>query len=338
MKVELLTAKAKPVFNWNPVDGNTLTASVDATESFRFHLHATDVDGLSNTAAEEFEFVVRPDQNPTIVIENPRRNEDRTPEATIPLQAVAEDDFGIDSLKLIVDRVGDKKHWEIPLVDAAAAVNSTQWNHIDSTGDLQRFRANFAWELASLQGAQLKSGDVLEYYAAVKDNFSLNGQTHPAVASGKLRIVIISQDELNAKITQELENIAEATATLKQSQGMTQKQTAGLAKEVAGKPQMDNADKVAADRLAGQQSTLAAQTKSLANKLTDIQTQMAENKSPNQELKDTVKDVGNLLNSTAENPMKNAAGDINNAKQSDAKDDRDKNLADAQISQAKGPG
>ena len=49
--------------------------------------------GYANTAAEEFEFVVRPDQNPTIMIENPRRNEDRTPEAAVPLQAVAEDDF-----------------------------------------------------------------------------------------------------------------------------------------------------------------------------------------------------------------------------------------------------
>ena len=49
---------------------------------------------------------------------------------------------------------------------------------------------------------------------------------------------------------------------------------------------------------------------------------MDENKSNNQELKDTARDVGNLLNSAAENPMKNAAGDINNAKQADAKEDR----------------
>ena len=98
---------------------------MEASESFRFHLHATDTDGLSNTAAEEFEFVVRPDQYPTIVIENPRRNEDRTPESVVPLQAVAEDDFGVQSLKLVVDRVGDKKHWEVPLVTNAAALAGT---------------------------------------------------------------------------------------------------------------------------------------------------------------------------------------------------------------------
>jgi hypothetical protein len=332
---ELLSAKAKPIFSWAAIDGNVATATVTATESFRFHLHATDIDGLSNTAAEEFEFVVRPDQNPTVMIENPRRNEDRTPEATIPFQAVAEDDFGIDSLKLVVDRIADKKHWEIPLVDKAAAVAGTQWNRVDANGELLRYRANYAWDLSALKDAQLKSGDVLEYYALVKDNYQLNGQSHAPVPSGKLRIVIISQEEFSNKITDELSTIAEQTAGLKQTQGTTQRQTAELAKEVAGKAAMDAADKVAADRLAGQQSTIASQTKSLANKLTDLQQRMAENKSTNQELKDTAKDVGNLLNSAAENPMKNAAGDINNAKQSAAKEDRDQALSDAQASQAK---
>jgi hypothetical protein len=333
--VELLSGKTRPQFIWAPVNGNSVTAAVTATESFRFHLHAIDTDGLSNTAAEEFEFVVRPDQSPSVMIENPRRNEDRTPEATVPFQAVAEDDFGIDSLKLVVDRVGDKKHWEIPLVTTGAASAGTQWNRVDAAGDLLRYRANYAWDLTALQDAQLKSGDVLEYYALVKDNYELNGQSHAPVASGKLRIVIISQDEFDTKITDELSSIAEQTAALKQSQRMTQRQTATLSKEVAGKAAMDDADKVAADRLANQQSTIASQTKSLANKLTEMQSRMVENKSSNQELKDTARDVGDLLTSAAENPMKNAAGQINTARQAPAKPDRDQALTDAQTSQAK---
>jgi hypothetical protein len=335
VSVELLSGKGKPVFIWNKANGNVISGSLQAGESFRFHLHATDEDGLTNTAAEEFEFVVRPDQSPSVMIENPRRNEDRTPEATVPFQAVAEDDFGIDWLKLVVDRVGDKKHWEIPLVNGAMASSGIQWNRVDASGDLQRYRANYSWDLSALKNAQLKSGDVLEYYALVSDNYLLNGQTHPPVASGKLRIVIISQEEFNNKITDELSTVAEQTAALKQTQGVTQRQTAALAKEVAGKAAMDDADKVAADRLTNQQSTLASQTKSLANKLAEIQNRMVENKSTNQELKDTARDVGALLNNAAENPMKAAAGDINTAKQTSAKPDREQALADAQTSQAK---
>ena len=85
------------------------------------------------------------------------------------------------------------------------------------------------------------------------------------MATGKLRITIISQEEFSNKVADELSSVAEQTAALKQSQGVTQRQTAELAKEIAGKPEMDTADKVAADRLAAQQSTVASQTKSLAN-------------------------------------------------------------------------
>jgi hypothetical protein len=348
INVEVLLEKAKdkaadklaekvpsPTFKWDAPVGNTVTATVDATQSFHFHLHATDVDGLSNTAAEEMEFLVRPDQNPTIVIENPRRNEDRTPDATVPVQMVAEDDFGITSLKLVVDRVADKKHWEIPLVANTAAVPGIQWNRVDSNSDLQRYRANFSWDLASLKDAQLKAGDVLEFYALVQDNFLLGSQTHAPVASGKLRIAIISHEQDDAKTTDALASAAEQITTLKQLQNTTQKQTEQLAKDLAGKPQMDKADQAAADRLANQQGTLAAQTKSLATKLGDLQTRMEENKSTNADLKTTTKDVKDLLNSAAENPMKNAAGDINNSKQEPAKDDRDKDLSDAKASQLK---
>lgn len=333
--VELLTARAKPVFHWVAPVETAVTATVEATESFRFHLHGTDTDGFTNTAAEEFEFQVNPDTNPTIVIENPRRNEDHTPDAVVPLQALAEDDFGITSLVLMVDRVNDKKHWEMPLVRNSTAVEGTQWNRVDTNGDLQRFRENYAWDLAVLKDAKLKSGDVLEYYAVVTDNYNLNGQTHPGVPSGKLRIAIISHDEYDAKKRDELSAVAEQVAALKQSQGTTQRQTSELAKETAGKAALDNADKAAIDRLAGQQGTLAAQTQSLAAKLGDMQAEMAENKSTNQELKDIAKNAGNLLNSAAENPMKNAAGDINSAKQADNKDQRSQDLADAQSGQAK---
>jgi hypothetical protein len=333
--VESLTPKSTAVFKWDAPVGNTVTALLDATESVRFHLHATDTDGLKNTAAEEYELVVRPDQNPTVVIENPRRNEDRTPQAVIPLQAVAEDDFGITSLVLVVDRMGDKKHWEIPLVQKSQAVAGTQWSRLDGASDLLRFRANYSWDLSALADAQLKPGDVLEYYAVVKDNYVLNNALHAPVPSGKLRLTIISQEEFTNKIVDQLNTVAEQVTTIKQTQTTTQKQTTGLAREIAGKPALDNADKTAADRLSAQQSTIASQTKSVAGKLAEIQQQMAENKSTNSDLKDTARDVGNLLNSAAENSMKNAAGDISDSKQQPSKDDRDQKFSDAQSDQTK---
>jgi hypothetical protein len=340
--VESLTPKSTASFKWDAPRGNVITALMDATDSIRFHLHATDTDGLMNTAAEEYEITVRPDQNPTVMIDNPRRNEDRTPQAVIPLQVLADDDFGITTASLIVNRVGDKKHWEIPLVQNSAAVAPAQWTRVDpNTGNssdvLLHFKAGYSWDLSALKSdtkdAALRPGDVLEYYVQVKDNYEYHGTGHAPVASGKLRLTIISQEELTNKIINELSTVAEQVTTIKQTQGTTQKQTAGLAKEVQGKPALDNADKAASDRLAAQQSTVASQTLSVAGKLADIQQEMVENKSANQDLKDTARDVGSLLTSAAESPMKHAADDISAAKPA-AKDDRDQKLADAQNHQA----
>ena len=80
-----------------------------ARQSLRFHIRATDTDGFPNNALEEYELIVRPDQTPTVQIENPRRNEERTAVSVVPLQGVAEDDYGIQWLKLIVDRVAATK-------------------------------------------------------------------------------------------------------------------------------------------------------------------------------------------------------------------------------------
>src|ERR1019366_108883 len=196
----------------------------------------------------------------------------------------------------------------------AKPTDATTWTRMDSTGDLLRFRASFPWDLAALKDAKLQPGDVLEYFALVQDNFALNGATHAPVPSGRLRISIISQE----------------IAEVKSSQTRTQRETAGLARDTKDKPNFDPADKVAADRLVNQQSTAASQAKQLSGKLDEIGQQLAENKSPNQELKDTARDVGDPLNKTAEGPMKDAAGQVNSAKQTSSKDDRNQQMQQAQ--------
>jgi hypothetical protein len=334
VSIELLTPKVKPIFQWRPAAGDTVTAMVDAPESFRFRLHAVDADGFSNTAAEEYEFAVRPDQLPKVLIENPRGNEDRTPDSIVPLQILAEDDFGVQAITLVVDRIGDKKHWEIPLVRSAAALAGIQWNQVDSTSELRRFRASLAWDLSALQNAQLHSGDVLEYYTMVKDNYEYNGDSHAPVASGKLRITIISQDEFTNEITDALTTAAEQAGALKKTQMATQLQTQQLAKEIAGKSALDPADKAAADRLASQEGTIASQTKSLSQSLTELQSRIDQNKSTDPQLKDTAREVGDLLNSAAENSMKDAVADLNTVRDSSAKSDRNKSIGDALSTQA----
>ena len=308
-------AKAPPI-EWSKVSDSTVIGKWTPTESLRFHVVGTDTDGFQNSGLEEYEVIVRPDQQPTVQIENPRRNEERTPVAVVPLQAVAEDDYGITSLKLVVDRLGDKKHWEVDLVKDAAPLSGINWNRVESAGDRLRHRATYTWDLAKLDGATpLKPGDVLEYHLQVRDNYNLNNQTHAPVPSGKLRITIVSQEQFTDIVTNEMRQVAQAVGDIHKKQGRTKEETADLAKETEKKPAFDPADKAVADRLGNQQGTSAAQAKQAAGKLEAIRQKMDENKSPANDLKQLANDVKDLLNNAAENPMKDAAAKISSAAQ-----------------------
>ena len=316
VKIQPLAADAKaPAMEWQRAGDSTVVGKWVAAESVRFHVIATDTDGFNNSGLEEYEVIVRPDQNPLVQIEIPRRNEERTPVANVPLQAVAEDDYGINAMKLIVDRLGDKKHWEIELVNNSKPVEGVAWNRIEGAGDRLRFRGNYTWDLSKLDSAGLRPGDVLEYYLQVQDNFKLNNASHAAVPSGKLRITIVSQEQFTDIITGEMRQAADAIRAVHQRQGSTKEETTQLAKDTEKKPQLDEADKAVAERLSNQQGTAAAQAKQIAGKLEAVQQRMEENKSPATEIKQLANDVKDTLNNVAENPMKDAAAQIASAPQ-----------------------
>ena len=321
VQLQSLTETTNPAavvhIDWNRSDPAAAIATFTAGQSLRFHLIATDTDGFRNSGLEEYELIVRPDQNPTVQIENPRRNEERTAQSLIPLMAVADDDFGIRSATLIVDRLGDKKHWEIPLVANASPNQGVRWTRIDSSAQRQRFGLEYGWELKQLADANLKSGDVLEYFIQVQDNYAIGASVHPPVPSGKLRITLISQEELANRVTDELRTLAGQINEIRNTQTRTKEETENLARETKDRPELNTADRAAAERLANQQSTAASQTKQVAGKMDAILQRLQENRSTSGELTQIANDVRDQLNQTAENPMKEAANDLNSARQPD---------------------
>src|SRR5204862_7636791 len=103
-------------------------------------VRATDADGFQNTGTQEFDLVVREDAMPTVQIEEPRRSEDRTPEASFPVRVVAEDDYGISQAQLVVRRIGG---------EAAAAGSQAPGNEIViELVDGKQVGANVSWNLA----------------------------------------------------------------------------------------------------------------------------------------------------------------------------------------------
>ena len=97
---------ALPELDWQ-IDGATATATWAARETARFRVEALDRDGFTNAALGEYEVAVRPDREPSVVLEQPARNERRTADATVPLIGVAGDDFGLAFVELVVREVAE---------------------------------------------------------------------------------------------------------------------------------------------------------------------------------------------------------------------------------------
>lgn len=295
-----------PPVSWVKPTPSTAVGTWAADQSMRFRVHAIDADYFENTGLEEYEITVRPDQLPSVIIEIPRGNEDRTPVAVVRLEALAEDDFDISTMTLVVDRPADKKHWEIPL---------SNWQRVDARGERRRFRVKYDWELAQLPDAALKPGDVLEYHVQVTDNYDLNGARHEPAVSGRLRINIISQEALSIQITDAMRALAERVRQVQNTQNRTQQETASLRKETEGKPALDAGERTALNRLTEQQSTMVSQTRQLAGQMADLERRLEDNRSDNQELRDIAREVRRGLTETAENPMTSAAHRLSEAAQ-----------------------
>ncbi len=314
----------------DPADKRLAIITFSPRQSAEFRVKAIDTDEFTNESTESYQFTIRPDQNPVVLIEIPRGNEERTAVSAFGVQAVAEDDYGIKVATLNAERLGDHHQWKIKLVDNAVPLKDVSWNKIDGNAELQRFRMNYTWDLAQLEGGNLQPGDVIEYCIAVTDNFALDGKTHDPVLSGKLRITIISQEQLNTKAAEAIRNVATQVGDAIKAQDHAKADTKALLEGTQKKDNFDAADKNTAEQLANQQAAVASQDKQLAKKLDDLNKMLDENKSPAQDLKDTAKDVSAMLNRTADGPQKDATDKIADAKDNPTpKDQRNEKLADA---------
>lgn len=313
-----------PKTKWDRSGESTAVGSFAASESMRFIVRATDEDGFQNTGTEEYELIVREDGMPTVQIEEPRRSEDRTPNAAFPLKVVAEDDYGVARAQLVVQRLNvnkddpadsqGKHNWAIDLVNVKDLAENTSWTPVDNTAERKRFRLEHLWSLEKLAGANLKPGDVLEYYIQVKDNFLLDGKEHDWVPSGKLRVTIISHEQMEKQDIAAAEQVHNEINQIKRNV-LTQK-TEGeqLAQNVKETGKFDPADEKQTERLANEQATAAQQTKQTASKLSNLLERMKQNKTSEKGLQQAAEQAGKQLEQTAEGAMKEANRDLNQAK------------------------
>ena len=320
--VQAVGDSAQPELTWVG-DGAGATATFVADATLRFTLTATDRDGFTGESPQAVEVVVRPDALPGVTIENPRRSESRTAVSVVPLVVTVDDDYGFRDVSLVARKLADPQRPEsgyevvVPLYAADGAAAGVTATPAGEASDRVRLRLAHDWDLAGVsdpQGGPLRAGDVLEYFVRATDNYERDGTYHEPVESGKLRITVISQEELSQQVIKDLRNVKDQIAATKGGQDRTLRETAELGESAKDKPALDEADREAAERLGRQQSATAAGTKRLGDKVAEIGQRLEENKTTADDLKGLTKDVEKSLNDTAEGPMKQAAADLDQAK------------------------
>ena len=338
-----------PQMTWGKEGNDGYAAAWVATSSFRFRVNARDENGYSNSVAEEFEVISRPDQQPIIQLESPRRSEERTAESLVPVAASVEDDYGISAValeaRIVPTNAADNppanpastQPVSLPLVEAGkVSAPDTTFAASDTDSRRHRYLLKYPWKLLTFPSSLLRPGDVIEFQLAARDNYELNGETHPLVKTPTLRITIISQTQLLERVYDELRQVASGLDELRIRQDRLRGDTAQLQQDLAAKGAPDKADEAVAARIAEQQARAASQAKEAALRLAAISTRLAENASPNQQLQNTTANASRVMDAAADAAMKPAANDVKQAGGHDLpKDRRDEVLRGAQKQQRK---
>lgn len=293
-----------------------------ARESLRIRLEATDERGIRSASAREIPVAVKTDALPRIVIENPRDAGDRTADAVVPLAALVEDDFGLDWVSLCVTRVGSEgAEAVIPLVAGGERRGdraTVEWNVLDGDGTVRRFRLRDVLplrELAAAAGATseataLEPGTILEIWLRGQDNYEIDGVRHPTVESQRVRLRIISQEQLTARAMDELRAARSAVVQARNATDRSRSEAGDLARDLAEKQTSDEADRAIARRLQQQQSGAASMVRQAADRLEQLAERLAENRpdvdTAGDPLRELAGEVSEQLRETAGESMRAA--------------------------------
>lgn len=333
-----------PEVAWEKQNASGYVGKWQATQSSRFRVSAEDEYGYTNSSAEEYELIVRPDQQPVIQLESPRRSEERTAEATVPLLASIEDDYGVNQVTIEARHIPvgaattqPANPSVLPLIDASKpATESAVVEAADSEAQRVRSRLKYPWKLVTFPSAILKPGDVIEFQLTATDTYLMNGQTHPAVRTPPLRISIVSQEQLLQRVYDELRQVATQVSDVKIRQDRLRSDTEQLRQDTKDKEKPDEADRAVASRIAEQETRAASQVGELSERLGATAAKLEENASPSKDLGTAVKATEKLLDRASQESMRPAAGNVKQAgDENQSRQQREESLKSASQSQKK---
>ncbi len=135
-----------------------LTANLVVSKDGSYRIALNDVDGLSNDGDTEYFIRMLNDRPPDVRILRPAGDKKVSPLEEVPIEARADDDYGVRSLELVIKSAGGKE--KVVPIDSRPPRIATDAR----SGGRGRWR-----HTVFLEDLSVKPGDVVTYYARATD-------------------------------------------------------------------------------------------------------------------------------------------------------------------------
>ncbi|MDR3634404.1 MAG: DUF4175 domain-containing protein [Isosphaeraceae bacterium] len=170
-------------------------------ESTPFWFDLRDTEGFRSREAVRIDLRAVRDEAPRVVIDEPANDRDVPAQATVPVTFSVDDDFGIQSARLLykVARGDSEPSQEValPLFDGQGRAR----------GPLKHHEVHYAWNLAPLK---LTPGAVITFHAEARDFDSLKGPN--LGKSRELRLRVLTDEDISRQLDDQRREIREAAA------------------------------------------------------------------------------------------------------------------------------
>ena len=169
-----------------------LSAEFNLKESTSFWFELLDTEGFKNREATRYDVRAIRDEAPRVVIDEPANDKDVTATAIVPVTFTVDDDFGIQSARILykVSSGGSEPVQEVvlPLWDSSSEPDQ-------GTASVKHKTVKYAWDLAPLK---LGPGAVISFHADARDFDSIKGPN--LGKSREVHLRIITEEEMRRQL------------------------------------------------------------------------------------------------------------------------------------------
>ena len=291
---------ATAVFGQGPIvtlraEDNTrqrLRGTFDIRTSDTFDIHLVGKDGFENRDRRRYPIVAKPDEVAQVVIVEPKSVIEVTPDGSVKLRIEADDDFGLDTLKL-------RYHIESSQLD-------DEWDLTDSldvrtSAGRKTAIVSPLWSLAPLG---LQAGDLVRYHAEATDNFVLDGERHAPSVSPTMRLKVISHAEFAARIRDAFRLLAERLREVRTGEETLGDEVEAIAADVEQGKELTASDREALEQIEARQRHLAARSRQLSDQFAGLARRMAMNNVRDAESQQRAGESAEQLKQIAAGPMR----------------------------------